>query len=157
MFAASPLDAGETAVVWGGTVVDAEAAARARAAGKLVMQLDDNLYSVEERGEDETYFMNHTCDPSVWMADAVALVARRRIPVGAELTIDYALFETVEDFTAGWQCACGSHLCRKRVTGRDWRRLDLQERYAGHFLPLIARRIAGRQRESRGACAPRPH
>ncbi len=105
------------------------------------MQLDDNLYSVEERGDDRTYFMNHSCDPNVWMTDAVTLVARRGIPTGEELTVDYALFEADEGFTAKWTCACGSNLCRKRVTGRDWRRPDLQERYAGHFLPLIARRI----------------
>lgn len=142
MFAASPLSAGEAVVVWGGALVDREAAALARSEGKLVMQLDDNLYSVEERGEDETYFMNHSCDPNVWMADAATLVARRSIPTGEELTVDYALFEAAEDFEATWECRCGSTVCRKRVTGQDWRRPDLQRRYAGHFLPLIARRIA---------------
>ena len=102
------------------------------------MQLDDNLYSVEERGEAPTYFMNHSCDPNVWMANAVTLVARRGIPSGAELTTDYALFEAVEDFEAEWECQCGSAHCRKRFTGKDWRIPELQERYAGHFLPLIS-------------------
>ena len=142
MFARSPIKAGETVVIWSGTFVDREAAERARADGKLIMQLDDNLYSVEERGEDPTYFMNHSCDPNVWMANAVTLVARRGIPSGAELTIDYALFEAVEDFEAEWECQCGSAHCRKRFTGKDWRIPELQERYAGHFLPLISKRIA---------------
>ena len=142
MFATSPLSAGEAVAIWGGTLVDIEAATLARSEGKLVMQVDDNLYSVEDRGEDQTYFMNHSCDPNVWMTDAVTLVARRSIPTGEELTVDYALFEASEDFTAEWECACGSDVCREQVTGRDWRRLDLQERYAGHFLPLIARRFA---------------
>ena len=142
MFAASRLGAGETVVVWGGSFVGAEAAALARSEGKLVMQVDDNLYSVEERGDDQTYFMNHSCDPNVWMTDAVTLVTSRSIPTGEELTVDYALFEACEDFTAEWTCVCGSDVCRKWVTGRDWRRLDLQERYAGHFSPLIARRFA---------------
>ena len=143
MFATSPLRVGETVVIWGGAFVDIVAADRARSEGKVVMQVDDNLYSVEERGEDQTYFMNHSCDPNVWMTDAVTLVTRRSVPTGEELTVDYALFEAVEDCTAKWVCACGSNLCRKRVTGRDWRRVDLQELYAGHFLPLIGRRIAG--------------
>jgi SET domain-containing protein len=142
MFARSPIKAGETVVIWSGTFVDREAAEGARADGKLIMQLDDNLYSVEERGEDPTYFMNHSCDPNVWMANAVTLVARRGIPSGAELTIDYALFEAVEDFEAEWECQCGSAHCRKRFTGKDWRIPELQERYAGHFLPLIIKRIA---------------
>ena len=53
MFAISSFNAGEIVAIWGGTVADREAAERARAEGKLVMQIDDNLYSVEERGEDE--------------------------------------------------------------------------------------------------------
>ena len=65
MFAKSPLNAGEAVAVWGGAFVGTEAADLARTEGKLVMQLDDNLYSVEERGDDRTYFMNHSCDPSV--------------------------------------------------------------------------------------------
>ena len=142
MFATSPLGAGGIVAIWGGALVDREAAERARAVGKLVMQIDDNLYSVEERGEDESYFMNHSCDPNVWMTDAATIVARRSISSGEELTIDYALFEAVEDFTAEWECVCGSNNCRKRVTGRDWRLSELQERYAGHFLPLIGKRIA---------------
>ena len=67
-------------------------------------------------------------------------VAGTMVP-GEELTVDYALFEAVEDFVAGWECVCGSNVCRKRVTGKDWRLLALQDRYAGHFLPLIGKRI----------------
>ena len=128
-------------MVWGGTFVNKEVAERARARGKLIMQLDDNLYSVEEPGEDPTYFMNHSCDPNVWMTDAATLVTRRNIFSDEELTTDYALFEAVEEFTAEWECVCDSDSCRKRLTGRDWKLLELQERYAGHFLPLIGRRI----------------
>ena len=31
--------------------------------------------------------------------------------------------------------------CRERITGEDWRRPELQKRYAGHFLPYIERRF----------------
>ena len=95
--------------------MDRETSERARAEGKLIMQLDDDLYSAEDPGEDETYFMNHSCEPNVWMADTVTLVTRRCISPGEELTIDYALFEAVEDFMAEWECVCGSNSCRKRV------------------------------------------
>ena len=143
MFATSLLKAGETVVIWGGTFLDRDAAERARAEGKLIMQLDDNLYSVEDRGQDQTYFMNHSCDPNVWMTDALTLVARRNILYGEEFATDYALFEANEEFAAEWECVCGSNSCRKRVTGRDWRLPELQKRYVGHFLPLIGKRIAG--------------
>ena len=142
MFAMSPIAPGEAVVIWGGTFVGTEEAKRAGAQGKVVMQLDDDVYSIEERGEASTYFMNHSCDPNVWMADTVTLVARRDIAADEELIVDYALFEANQDAVMSWQCVCGSPHCRKRVTGQDWRLLELQARYAGHFLPLIAKRIS---------------
>lgn len=143
MFAATPVKPGETVAIWGGTFVGKHEAEQARAQGKLVMQLDEDLYSVEERGEDPTYFMNHSCNPNVWMANTVTLVARRKVAPGEELTVDYALFEANEHVIYGWECDCGSSDCRKQVTGQDWRLPELQGRYAGHFLPLIAGRIFG--------------
>ena len=141
-FTTAVIDAGEVVSAWGGTFATAHEAARAKALGKLVMRVDDNLYAVEERGEHATYFINHSCDPNVWMAGALTMAARRRIAPREELTVDYALFEEEEDFTMPWECVCGSPICRKRITGRDWRLPDLQRRYAGHFLPVIAKRIA---------------
>jgi hypothetical protein len=143
MFAKSPITPGEEVVVWGGTFVETEEAERARAQGKIVMRLDDDVYSVEEPGENSTYFMNHSCDPNVWMAGTVTLVARRGIVPGEELTVDYALFEADQDAIMSWQCVCSSPDCRKRATGNDWRLQELHLRYAGHFLPLTARRISG--------------
>jgi uncharacterized protein len=39
-------------------------------------------------------------------------------------------------------CNCGSPHCRRIVTNEDWRRPDVQERYAGHFSPFLNHRIA---------------
>ncbi len=150
MFAVASIEKGEVVIIWGlpetyGNKEDAEkAAAKGRAKGKSIYidQIDDNLFSVEERGVDPTYFMNHSCDPNVWMKNEVTLIARRDIKRGEELALDYALAEAEEDFVASWECVCGSPLCRKRVTGKDWRISQLQERYNGHFIPLINRRIA---------------
>jgi hypothetical protein len=36
---------------------------------------------------------------------------------------------------------CGSPLCRRLITGADWRLPTLQERYCGHFSPFINRRL----------------
>ena len=54
MLASSPIAEGEIVVIWGGPLVRKEEADRARVEGKVVMQLDDDLYSVEERGEAPT-------------------------------------------------------------------------------------------------------
>ncbi len=82
---------------------------------------------------------NHSCDPNLWMQDAVTISTRRQIATGEELTIDYALFTA----NPGWSmpCRCRSRRCRGVVTGDDWRRSDLQVRYRGHFAPFITELI----------------
>lgn len=136
MFATTDIAQGEKVVVWGGKYTDSEGAEQARQAGMLVMHLDDDLYSIETRGEDESYFMNHSCDPNTWVTDAFTLETRRKVANGDELTADYAMWEG-EDYVSSWECKCGSALCRHRITGQDWKLKDLQERYKGHFSPLI--------------------
>lgn len=142
MFAVSKIAKDESVLVWGGEYVGRERADEAREEGKLVMQWDENLYSIEGRGEDQGYFLNHSCDPNVWMDGPYTLVARRDIEVGEEVTADYTLWEADEDKVSKWECHCGSETCRKRVTGKDWQRTDLQKIYQGHFSPLLNKRIS---------------
>lgn len=141
MFATSPIYKGEVVVVWGGNYVNKKEADRASENGKLVMQFDEDLFSIEDRGESNAYFINHSCNPNVWMKDAFTLEARKDITIGEELMADYALWETDENKISKWRCFCGFLDCRHVVTGKDWRLPELQERYKGHFLPLISKRI----------------
>ncbi len=146
MFATSTIKKKEVVVVWGGTwgidYTDKNGAENARKEGKLVMHWDHGLYSVEVRGQDPTYFINHSCDSNLWMKDAFTLVARTDIKKGEELTADYALWEANENHVMKWECKCGSPFCRKRITGKDWRLKNLQGRYKGHFSPLINKRVS---------------
>ncbi len=144
MFAVEKINVDEPVLIWGGEYVKKEQADRAMSEGKLVMQWDEDLYSIEDRGEDQGYFLNHTCDPNVWMSDAFTLIARRDISTGEEVTADYALWEANENKVSKWQCNCGASDCRGRVTGKDWQLLALQEKYQNHFSPLINKRIARR-------------
>src|ERR1051326_6068707 len=141
MFATAPIQAGEKVVVFGGGYTDEEGAREAQREKKFVMQWDENIYSVEGSGVAEGYFINHSCDPNTWMQDAFTLIARRDIQTGEELTADYALWEADEKYVSQWECHCHVPLCRKRVTGKDWRVKELQERYQGHFSPLLNKRI----------------
>ena len=136
MFAIEEIKKGEKVVIQGGEYTDSVGAQRANQDGKLVLHLDENLYSVENTGDDPSYYMNHSCDPNVWMDDAVTLSARRDIPVGTELTADYAMWEG-EEYVSPWVCRCGSADCRMRITGHDWKDVRLRERYRNHFSPLI--------------------
>lgn len=140
-FAVGEIKAGEPLIIFGGEYTDSEGAKGARLAGKLVMQWDDNLFSVEDRGDDLGYFINHSCDPNAWMKDVFTIVAKRNIKIGEEITADYALWEADENYISKWECKCDSPICRKKVTGKDWRLPELQERYKNHFSPLINKRI----------------
>jgi hypothetical protein len=87
------------------------------------------------------HFANHSCDPSLWHVEAFTLAARRDVPAGEELTVDYATQTTNPKMRI--ECHCGSPLCRGTVTGADWQRADLQERYAHHWVPAALRKISG--------------
>ncbi len=87
-------------------------------------------------------FLNHSCDPNLWLKDEVTVVARHDIDAGEEITIDYATFEIDDSWRMPSPCHCGTEICREKVTGSDWRNEALQIRYADHFLPCIeARRV----------------
>ncbi|MEV4617282.1 SET domain-containing protein-lysine N-methyltransferase [Asanoa sp. NPDC049573] len=81
---------------------------------------------------------NHSCDPNLWWVGAYELAARVTIAAGEELTNDYATSTADPAFTMA--CSCGSPRCRGVVTGDDWRRADLHERYGPHWVPALARR-----------------
>lgn len=134
--------AGETVIIFGGDYVSKKEAMKAKNQDdKLVMQFDEDIYTVEERGDDITYFINHSCDPNVWMKRAFTLVARRNIQACEELTADYIFWEADKNYVAKWDCVCGSALCRKKITGKDWRLSELQKSYKNHFTTLLNKRI----------------
>jgi len=139
MFALEKIDIEENVLTFGGDYIDKAEAEKID--GKLIMQWDENLFTAENRGDDETYFINHSCDSNAWLKDAFTLTARRDILLGDEITADYALWEANENYVSKWSCKCGSPKCRGRVTGKDWQRPDLQKMYQDHFSPLINKRI----------------
>ena len=143
MFATQLIPEGEVVIIWGGTYVNKEGADHARQEGKLVMQFDEDLFSVEDRGESDAYFINHSCDPNVWMRNSFTLETMRDIIPGEELTADYVIWETDESKVCSWECHCGSPTCRHTITGTDWKIPALQEKYKNHFIPLIMKRMKG--------------
>lgn len=90
---------------------------------------------------DESREMNHSCDPNTWWADNNSLVARRDILAGEEITYDYSTTEIDSSFEL--LCRCGSTLCRKQVSGLDYKDPEWQQRYGlnlpTHVLQAIER------------------
>jgi hypothetical protein len=85
--------------------------------------------------------------------EGLGLFTREDIPAGVVVS---RLGATSTD-AAGFRmvCRCGSRLCRGMVTGRDWQRADLQERYRGHWVPaLLERQRAAVKPPSTGRARP---
>jgi uncharacterized protein len=85
---------------------------------------------------------NHSCDPNLWWTAPYTLAARRDLLPGEEVTSDYATSTAAPGFSL--ECRCGTPLCRGRITGTDWKRPDLQDRYGDHWTPALLALIHAR-------------
>ena len=85
------------------------------------------------------HFGNHSCDPTLWHVGPFKVATRRCVTAGEEATIDYGTVSGAEGFRMA--CRCGAAACRGEVTSADWRRVELQERYRGHWVPALQKRI----------------
>ena len=139
LVAREAISPGEVVVVFGGEVVPAAALDSLSAAQRLLtLQVEEDLYLVSSR-DGAADWVNHSCDPNCGLSGQIALVALRRIEPGDEITFDYAMSDgTPYD---QFPCGCGAPTCRRAVSGDDWSRPELWERYRGHFSPYLQRRI----------------
>lgn len=138
LFAAAPIPAGTAVARLGGRLVT-WAELRELFADPAVPYVDtiaahDGLHLVLPPGRAAGKG-NHSCDPNLWWTAPYTLAARRDLRPGEELTNDYATCTAAPEFVL--DCRCGTALCRGRVTGGDWRRRDLQERYGDHWTPAL--------------------
>lgn len=145
VFAREVIEPGELIGVWSGRIVTADELDELPAdIRRHTVQVEEGLYLASLSPDEAPDFINHSCEPNAGLDGQVALVALHRILPGEEVTIDYAMCDgsPYDEF----DCACGSALCRGRVTGEDWRDPALWQRYAGHFSPYLARRIEALRR-----------
>lgn len=143
---------GEVIAVWSGRIVPgAELDDLPEEIRRHTVQVEEDLYLASLSPHEAPDFINHSCAPNAGLRGQITVVAMRRIEVGDEVTIDYAMCDGApyDEF----DCACGSPECRGRVTGSDWRIPALWNRYAGFFSPYLQRRIFAlqgrRQRQAR--------
>lgn len=143
LFTHRPISKNEVVVRLGGVLFRLEDVRAGRVNSDSVTGFSDDLYlgprPAPTRPLDE--YINHSCDPNVWLSDATTLIARHAIAAGDELTVDYATWEIDENWRFPPPCTCGAGVCRTVITGQDWRKPVLQRRYAGHFLPCLEARI----------------
>lgn len=142
LFAVEPIEKGEIVAIKGGYIFDRHTLTEAEALlGPAHITIADGFFigplSEHER-EGGMIFSNHSCDPNIGVQGQIVFVALRDIQAGEELTHDWS---TTDDDTYEMECHCGAQNCRGVVTGQDWRRKDLQEKYRNYISWYILEKI----------------
>jgi SET domain-containing protein len=142
LFAMAPIAKDEIVAIKGGYIFDRPTCNRVAAAlGPAEIFVADGFFigplAAHER-EGGMIFSNHSCDPNIGVQGQIVFVAMSEIHAGEELTHDWA---TTDDDTYEEPCRCGAPTCRKLITGQDWRRKDLQEKYRDYMSWYLQRKI----------------
>jgi len=110
--------------------------------------LTEDLWAIWSSDPEQWVPINHSCDPNSWL-DGLNVVARKGIPKGAHITMDYATF--CADRMGEFDCQCGSALCRGKITARDYLEPFVGERYGNHVSGYVSSKratVAQAQREA---------
>ena len=148
LFAAEPIRKGEIVAVKGGSIFRRQTRdALEKTIGAAEIPIAEDMYigplSAEER-EGSMIFSNHSCEPNIGVQGQIIFVAMRNVAAGEELTHDWAMTDDEPDTL---ECLCGAASCRRIVTGRDWRRKDLQDKYAGYMSWYLLEKIKRQARQ----------
>ena len=137
VFARKNVVKGERLAVFGGHVMDV----KDEPDGDHTLQIADDLVigCPSATTSEPAEFFNHSCDPNAGLRGQIYLVALRDINAEEQICFDYAMVLNLASYR--FTCCCGSSNCRNVVTGEDWKRADLQERYDGHFSWYLQEKI----------------
>jgi len=142
LFAIRPIKKGEIVAIKGGYIFDSRTLRKTEeSVGPAEIQVADGLYiglysRRQKRGG--MIFSNHSCEPTIGVKGQIIFVAMRDIKTGEELTHDWA---TTDDGNYKLKCKCGAATCRKVITGKDWKRKDLQKKYRGYMSWYLEEKI----------------
>ena len=144
LFALEAFSRDEIVAVKGGHVFDRNTLREVEPAlGPAEIQIAEDLFigplNADER-EGSMIYSNHSCEPNIGVRGQIVFVAMRDIEAGEELTHDWAM---TDDDTYRMECRCGAPSCRKTITGQDWRRKDLQEKYGRYTSLYLLEKING--------------
>jgi hypothetical protein len=140
VYACEPISKGELLVLWGGRIVAVEELdPKMPDFTQRILQIEETLYMEAPSPLEPSDYFNHSCDPNAGMSGQIGLVAMRDINPGEEICFDYAMCDgsSYDEFP----CGCGTLNCRGFISGNDWNRPELREKYTGFFSPYLQRRI----------------
>lgn len=145
LFAREAIARNEVVAIKGGHIFDGRRLRELQSLlGAAEIQIADDLFigpvTAEER-EGSMIFSNHSCDPNVGVQGQIVFVAMRSVQPGEELTHDWAMTDCDDSDDSSMACNCGAACCRRIVTGMDWKKVELQERYRGYFSWYLEQKI----------------
>lgn len=147
LFAKSAIAQGEIVAVKGGYIVSKQQWTELeRDLGSAEIQITEELFIApvqRDHREGSMLYANHSCEPNIGVQGQIVFVAMRDITAGEELTHDWATTDAA-DYEI--ECKCGARLCRRVITGKDWMKTELQQKYRGWFSWFLQRRIEGHRR-----------
>jgi hypothetical protein len=150
LFATANIRKGEVVAVKGGHVIAGPQKVEITAQlGPVEIQIGDDLFIapvIPEERESSMLYTNHSCDPNMGIRGEITFVALRDIAAGEELTHDWAMSDD-DDYSIA--CTCGAVSCRGTLTGKDWQRSALQERYDGYFSAYLVEKIRATRKAGR--------
>ncbi|MGH2588714.1 MAG: SET domain-containing protein [Dehalococcoidia bacterium] len=146
LFAVEPIAAGEIVAIKGGHIIDRQTLREhAELIGAADIQIADGLYLAPltpAEVEPVMMYLNHSCEPNVGIQGNIVFVAMRDVAAGEELVMDYAMFDDYPD--EAMTCRCGTASRRGVITGKDWQRPELQEKYGPYFSAYLLAKMRGK-------------
>lgn len=145
LFAKSDIKKDEIVAIKGGHIFNAETLnSISNKIEESYIQIEHDFYIGAMKGSEvlaNKLFLNHSCEPNVGIRGQITFVAMTNIKTGEELTYDWAMEN--DDGSESWQfeCTCGRANCRKIITGNDWQKPELRQKYAGYFSAYIQKMI----------------
>jgi SET domain-containing protein len=86
--------------------------------------IDKNYVLDLPQGSEFEAYVNHSCDPNVFIDGQIVFRSLRNIKKGEFFTVDYGTFMLTKKNPID-PCNCGSKNCRGKVTGEDYKFLNL--------------------------------
>jgi len=142
LFAKASVAKNEIVVIRAGHIINEEDLRRKRdVVGDADLQISDEFYLAplsREEFKNIMTFVNHSCEPNLGIMGNCIFVALKEIKAGEELYLDYAMFDNND---TSFVCNCRTSFCRKVITGRDWKRKELQAKYGDYFSSYLLKKI----------------
>lgn len=142
LFAKDAIKKGEIVAIKGGYIFDRASWTRLeKTLGPAEIPIGEGFVIApanQQEREGCMIFTNHSCDPNIGVQGQIIFVAMRDIQAGEELTHDWA---TTDDDTYEMKCNCESPNCRGVITGQDWRKKELQEKYRNYMSWYLLQKI----------------